>query len=77
MKENPSILAAGIFTKLLYAGNASLVFVFFFAESFNNVKVKKDKSFDYTTYCSFEIESYSRDAGLFRTFLSIHNHSLR
>lgn len=58
MKENPSVLGAGLFAKLLYAGNAAL-FVLFFAESFNNVKIEKYTSYyeDYE-YCDFEVHQY-------------------
>lgn len=57
MKENPAVLAAGLFTKLLYAGNAAL-FVLFFAESFNNIKVSEENFGSSYTYCSFEIEAH-------------------
>ena len=56
MKENPAVFGAGIATKLLYAGNAAL-FVLFFAESFNNIKVEKTEYVGFT-YCSFEFENY-------------------
>jgi len=58
MKENPTVLAAGLFTKLLYAGNAAL-FVLFFAESFNNIKVSEETYAGSSyTYCYFETESH-------------------
>lgn len=64
MKENPSIFLGGIFAKTLYAGNAAL-FVYFFAESINVVKVEKTvypaSSVDSTTdfiYCDFASPSY-------------------
>jgi len=54
MKENPSIFIGGLFCKLLFVGNAAF-FVYFFAESFNVVEVKKSTS---TYSCSFESPSY-------------------
>lgn len=67
MKENPSIFIGGLFCKLLFVGNAAF-FVYFFAESFNVVEVKKSTStYSYYTndgstssfsYCSFESPSY-------------------
>lgn len=67
MKENPSIFIGGLFCKLLFVGNAAF-FVYFFAESFNVVEVKKststyssftdDGSTSSFSYCSFESPSY-------------------
>jgi hypothetical protein len=60
MKENPSIFVGSIVVKLLFAGNAAL-FVYFFAESFEVVEVRK---FEYeyyggaSDYCAFVSPKY-------------------
>lgn len=60
MKENMSIFVGGIAIKVLFAGITAL-FIFFFAESFNVVEVKKityDGYYNSLTYCEFASPKY-------------------
>ena len=66
LKENPSILAGSLFTKLLYAGNAAL-FVLFFAKSFDAVQIKQidiEGYYNYS-YCDFVYPGYIQNIGIF------------
>lgn len=66
MKENPSIFVGSIILKLLFAGNAAL-FVFFFTESFEVVKVQSFPSSYYggTDYCTYVTPDYVQGISIY------------
>lgn len=74
LSKNPAVFLGGIFTKLLFAGNAAL-FVFFFSKSFNVAQVKKGEQFCSTDFnsgvtscnysCHFDYPDYVGDIGIY------------
>lgn len=69
MKENPSVLVGGLLLKILFVGNAAL-FIWFFSESFNVVRVGTYSIDDYysgATYsnCDFVYPQYVQGISIF------------
>lgn len=74
LSKNPAVFLGGIFTKLLFAGNAAL-FVFFFSKSFDVAEVEKGEQFCSTDFnsgvttcsysCHFVYPDYVEDIGIY------------